>query len=67
MFVTDFRNRHIHGSLIIARFSAIRKGVCLHVGWLICEYIQYVFIGYVRFVNNDLVAVNQSNICTYVE
>ena len=39
MFVTDFCNRFVYGSLIIARVLAVGKGVGLYVGRLICEYI----------------------------
>ena len=46
MLVADFRYRLIHGSLIIATFSVVRKGVGLYVGWLIREYIRYVVFTY---------------------
>ena len=44
MFVADFCYRLIHGSLIIAGFSAVGKGVGLYAGRLIREYIRYLSI-----------------------
>jgi len=41
MFVADFCYPLKHGSLIIARFSAIGKGVGWYMGRLIREYIWY--------------------------
>jgi len=38
MFVDDFSYRFICGSLIIAKFLAVEKGVCLYAGGLICKY-----------------------------
>ena len=40
MFIFDFCYQLIRGSLIIARYSAIGKGVSLHAGRLICDYIR---------------------------
>jgi len=38
MSAADFCYRLISTSLIIARFSAVAKGIGLYAGWLICKY-----------------------------
>ena len=44
MFITDFCYWLIRGSLIIARFLAVGKGVGLYAGWLIRKYIRYISV-----------------------